>query len=43
LSDTPAGLSDWDIAFLKGVYHTDPISVHQRWAISQQMVQDLSR
>jgi hypothetical protein len=36
-------LSDWDIAFLKGVYHTDPVSVHQRWAISQQMVQDLSR
>jgi hypothetical protein len=43
LFDTPAGLSDWDIAFLKGVYHTDPVSVHQRWAISQQMVQDLSR
>ena len=38
----PAGLTDWDVAFLKGVNRTDPVSFHQRWAISQQMVEDLS-
>src|SRR5207253_5039834 len=40
--DAPAGLTDWDVAFLKGVNRTDPVSRHQRWHISQEMVEDLS-
>jgi hypothetical protein len=39
----PRGLSDWDKAFLKELYHSDVISRHQRKVVSQQMIQDLTR
>lgn len=40
--DAPGGLTDWDFAFLKSVNRTDPVSRHQRWHISEEMVEDLS-
>lgn len=39
----PKGLSDWDVALLQGLYHTDALSRHQRMAVTRQMVQDLMR
>ena len=38
----PAGLSDWDIAFLKGLYHTGQEYKLQRSAITQRMVHDIA-
>jgi hypothetical protein len=37
----PGGLSDWDKAFLQGLYHSEVISRHQRMAVSKRMVEDL--
>jgi hypothetical protein len=39
----PKSLSDWDVALLQGLYHSDATSRHQRMAVTQQMVQDLMR
>ena len=40
---TPAGMTDWDRAFLKSVYATDQKSTLQRSQIAHQMVRDLTR
>jgi len=37
-----SGLSAWDTAFLKALYHTDQRTVLQRYWIMQSMVQDIS-
>jgi hypothetical protein len=39
----PQSLSEWDRAFLQGLYHTDARSRHQRTAVSHVMVQHLTR
>jgi hypothetical protein len=39
----PSGLSAWDAAFLRALYHTDQRTVLQRYWIMQSMVQDISR
>jgi hypothetical protein len=38
----PAGLSDWDQAFLKSLYATDPSSKLQRSQIPQAMVPEIA-
>ncbi len=38
----PAGLSAWDTAFLKALYHTSQKTNRQRSAITESMVQDLA-
>lgn len=38
----PAGMSDWDRAFLKSVYSTDQKSKLQKSQIAHQMVHDIS-
>jgi hypothetical protein len=38
----PVGLSDWDAAFLKALYHTDPRDTMQRAAMQQQVLHDVA-
>jgi hypothetical protein len=38
----PTGLSAWDSAFLKALYHTSQKTNRQRSAITQSMVQDIA-
>jgi hypothetical protein len=38
----PDGLSDWDRAFLKELYHSDVMSRRQRMEVSHRMVRDLT-
>jgi hypothetical protein len=38
----PAGLTDWDEAFLKGLYHTDHLDQHQILSVKTSMVEDLA-
>jgi hypothetical protein len=40
---SPKGLSDWDQAFLRGLYHSNVFARHQRKIVSHRMVQDLLR
>jgi hypothetical protein len=37
----PKGLTDWDSAYLKALYHTDRMSPQQRLSIAQQMARQL--
>jgi hypothetical protein len=38
----PTGLTDWDEAFLKGLYHTDHLDQHQILSVKTSMVEDLA-
>ena len=38
----PAGMTDWDRAYLKALYTTEPASHGQRWFIAHAMVSDIS-
>jgi hypothetical protein len=40
---SPKGLSDWDQAFLRELYHSNVFARHQRKIVSHLMVQDLLR
>ena len=39
----PTGLTEWDEAFLKALYHTDPSARLQRSAVTRSVVQDIER
>jgi hypothetical protein len=39
----PSGLSSWDAAFLKALYHSNQTSRTQRFDITERMTQDISR
>jgi hypothetical protein len=39
---SPAGLTDWDRAFLKSLYSTDQISKQQRGEIARQMMREIA-
>ena len=39
----PSGLSRWDAAFLKALYHSNQTSRTQRFDIAQRVTQDISR
>jgi hypothetical protein len=38
----PAGLTQWDEAFLKGLYHSDHLDQHQILAVKTSMVKDIA-
>jgi hypothetical protein len=38
----PAGMTDWDQAFLKSLYATEQISKQQRGQIAHQMVREMA-
>jgi hypothetical protein len=38
----PTGLTEWDKAFLKGLYHTDHLDQHQILSVKTSMVEDLA-
>ena len=38
----PTGLTEWDEAFLKGLYHTDHLDQHQILSVKTSMVEDLA-
>jgi hypothetical protein len=38
----PSGLTPWDQAFLKGLYHSDHLDQHQILAVKTSMVQDIA-
>lgn len=42
-ANPPSGLSNWDAAFLKALYHSDPTSRTQRFEIAQRAAHDISR
>lgn len=42
-ANPPSGLSNWDAAFLKALYHSDPASRTQRFEIAQRVAHDISR
>jgi hypothetical protein len=39
----PAGLTEWDEAFLKALYHTDPSARLQRSAVTRSIAQEIER
>jgi hypothetical protein len=41
--DQPAGLSSWDAAYLKALYHSNQSSRTQRFDIAKRVIQDISR
>jgi hypothetical protein len=38
----PTGLTEWDEAFLKGLYHSDHLDQQQILAVKTSMVQDIA-